>query len=206
LLEAAVAAPTSLRDVRLHASVARIVSALSRSSDALRDMIVAGPMTRFLVVILQHARGPVVLPRIVALRPEDARVLVDVDILHDGSSVVLVCQAAAALSNTPSRAQRLYQAGLPAAVVWLMSKHATLRESLKMQRMGLAAVLAVWVCKASRQAMLMHEGLDDSLGRAVDMLEAGLARERWGRTESGFVAGMVEQVRGQRQEVDCLMS
>ena len=206
VVESAVSAPSSTTDARLHASAARILSVLSRSSDALRDLIVAGPLVRFLTVVLQHSRGPALLPRSVALRSDDARVLVDSDVLHDGSTLVLACQAAAALASAPGRAQRLHHAALPAAVLWLMSKHPTFRESVKMQRLGVTVVLAVWCCRASRAAMLRHEGLDDSLGRALDMLEMAVAARRWGRVESGFVQGLVDQVRAQRADADCLMS
>jgi hypothetical protein len=205
-LEGAISVDSSPGDARLHNATAKLLSVLSRSSDAIRDVIVAGPVVRFLSVILTHCRGPVELSRSVGLRREDARVLVDLDVLHDDCTVVLACQTAASLANTAFRAQRLHRAAVPQAVLWLMSKHATFRDSLKMQRQGLAAVLAAWNCKSTRQSLLLQEGHEEAVGRAVDMLQASLARGGWPKVEAAFTNELLEQIRSQRTEVDCMMS
>jgi hypothetical protein len=205
-LEGAISVGSSPDDVRLHNAAAKLLSVLSRSSDAIRDVIVAGPVVRFLAVVLTRCRGPVELSRSVGLRREDARVLVDLDVLRDDSTVVLACQTAASLANTAFRAQRLHRAAVPQAVLWLMSKHATFRDSLKMQRQGLAAVLAAWNCKTTRQSLLLQEGHEEAVARAVDMLQASLARGGWPKVEAAFTNELLEQIRAQRTEVDCMMS
>ena len=145
--------------------------------------------------------------------------------------MVLVCQAVSALSNTAARAERLHRACVPASVLWLMASHPSYRGSLKMQKLGLAAVLAVWCCPKVRQALLLREAHEEAVARSVGMLREALDRTAasdalarsgpsrhsahgglnanllgWGAGERRFVAEMLEQVAAQRSDVDCMMS
>lgn len=211
LLESATAASAAAEDPRLHNHAARLITALARSSDVLRDIVCRGGLLRYLALVLLHLRGGVELPRAVGMLREDARIVVDVDVLWDGSTAVLACQAVAALSNTAMRAERLMRACIPASVLWLMSKHPSYRGSLKMQKLGLAAVLATWHCPKARQQLLLKEGHEETVARAAGMLGEALERHGgaalgWGAGERRFVSELLQQVAAQRSDADCLVS